>query len=54
MDKKIDWLYQSCSPPHLWEQGECWAFVCVWVAVVWLGVSMGIVPGSGMAGLCYV
>ena len=28
--------------PIMWEQGECWTCVCVWVAVVWM-----VLVGSG-------
>ena len=28
-----DWVW---ALPILWEQGECWTYVCVLVAVVWV------------------
>ena len=36
----------------LWEQGECWTCVYVWVAVVWVGRRLGL--GFGGVEWCYV
>ena len=37
--------------PIMWEQGECWMYVCV--SVVWgLGSELG--TWSGIVGWCYV
>ena len=40
--------------PILWEQGDCWTCVCVWLRWCRWGVGRGLEPGSGGVGWCYV
>ena len=48
-----DWIWVLLN---LWEQGEYWTCVCVWVEVVWVVwvVGRGVGPRSVGVGWCYV